>query len=45
MSKRGLLAISFASELGITVHRVPTLGAHPAFIGALASAVERTLGA
>jgi ferrochelatase len=29
-----------ASELGLTLHRVPTLGTHPAFIGALADAVQ-----
>ncbi|MET0285497.1 MAG: ferrochelatase [Polyangiales bacterium] len=33
-----------ARELGIQVHRVPTLGAHPAFIRTLADAVERALG-
>jgi ferrochelatase len=33
-----------ARELGIAVHRVPTLGAHPAFIRTLADAVERALG-
>jgi ferrochelatase len=32
-----------ARELGIRVHRVATLGAHPAFIRALADAVERAL--
>jgi ferrochelatase len=30
-----------ARELGLTLHRVPTLGTHPAFIGALADAVQR----
>jgi ferrochelatase len=30
-----------AGELGLTLHRVPTLGTHPAFIGALADAVLR----
>jgi ferrochelatase len=30
-----------AEELGITLHRVPTLGTHPAFIRALAESVER----
>ncbi|HEX5660686.1 MAG TPA: ferrochelatase, partial [Polyangiales bacterium] len=33
-----------ARELGIRVHRVATPGAHPAFISALADAVERVLG-
>ncbi len=32
-----------ARELGIGVYRVPTLGAHPAFISTLADAVEREL--
>jgi ferrochelatase len=32
-----------ARELGVNLHRVPTLGAHPAFIAALADAVERAL--
>jgi ferrochelatase len=32
-----------ARELGIRVHRVATPAAHPAFIGALAGAVERAL--
>jgi len=30
-----------AEELGIRLHRVPTLGTHPAFIRALADAVEQ----
>ncbi|HEY6877040.1 MAG TPA: ferrochelatase [Polyangiales bacterium] len=34
-----------AGELGIHLHRVPTLGAHPAFIAALADSVERALEA
>jgi ferrochelatase len=34
-----------ASELGLRLWRAPTLGAHPAFIGELASAVTRTLQA
>ncbi|HEY6881511.1 MAG TPA: ferrochelatase [Polyangiales bacterium] len=32
-----------ARELGLNLHRVPTLGAHPAFIAALADSVERAL--
>jgi protoporphyrin/coproporphyrin ferrochelatase len=33
-----------ARELDLRLWRVPTLGAHPAFIGALADSVERALG-
>jgi ferrochelatase len=34
-----------ANELGLSLVRAPTLGAHPAFVAELANAVERALGA